>query len=380
MRVMDELSSHLETRLEDLREAKEKGYKIVGYTPGGFLPEELVLAAGAIPVCLARGGDHVPVDSAHAYVCRWLDTFCRAQIGYGTSAADPYYSLLDLLAIPITDNSIRAISDVLDYNTGIEVFPFGVPHMKEASTYDYYLHGITRLKARLEELTRNEITDVKLNEAILLCNRERQLLKEISLTRRSDSASLGCKDFVSLVHGSLLADKQFMVTLLESLSRDLPEHVGPVKEGPRLLLTGSTLAMGDNAILDAIEEAGGVVAIEEFAEGLKPYWVNVTPEGDLMEALAQCYFMQRVPPAWFRPAQELRDFLVELAKDFRVSGVIWYQLMYRESYKTESYFFPEILRKEAGLPMLTVESDYDPGDTDKMLTEIEAFLDVIGGR
>jgi len=377
MEAMNRLSSHLKTRLVDLRKAKEEGRKIIGYTPGGYLPEELVLASGAIPICLIRGGDHSVVELAGAYICRWIDTFCRAQIGYGVSGEDPYYNIVDLLVIPITDNHIRAISDVLDYNTNIEIFPFGVPHMKEKTTLDYYLHGITRLKAKLEELTGTEITETKLKEAIHLCNRERELLRKISLMRKSRPAPVSSKDFVALNHASLLADKEVMVEILESLYNELHEKAIASGEGPRVLLTGSTLALGDSKILDMIEEAGGVVVMEEFAEGIRPYWENVKTNGDLMEALADCYFMRRVPPAWFRPGKERRDFLIELAKEFNVAGIIWYQLMYRESYKTESYYFPSILKRQAGLPMLTVESDYDPSEIGPLRTRIETFIETI---
>jgi len=374
---MGKLSSHLKTRLVDLRKAREEGRKIIGYTPGGYLPEELVLASGAIPICLIRGEDHSVVELAGGYFCRWIDTFCRAQIGYGVSGDDPYYSIVDLLAIPITDNHIRALSDILDYNTEIEIFPFGVPHMKEEGTLKYYLHGITSLRARLEALTGVEITESKLREAISLCNRERELLREISLMRKSEPTPISGKDFVALNHGSLLADKKVMVGILESVYNELKEQAVPSGEGPRILLTGSTLALGDYRILDIIEEAGGVVVIEEFAEGIKPYWESVKPNGDLMAALADCYFTRRVPPAWFRPGKERRDFLIKLAKDFNVAGVMWYQLMYRESYKTESYYFPNILKRETGLPMLTLESDYDQAETGALRTRIETFIETM---
>ena len=125
MEAMNKLATHLKNRLIDLQKAKREGHKIVGYIPGGYLPEELVLASEAIPVCLIHGGEHSAVELAGSYICRWIDTFCRAQIGYGVSGDDPYYNILDLLAIPITDNHIRAVSDVLDYNTDIEIFRIG---------------------------------------------------------------------------------------------------------------------------------------------------------------------------------------------------------------------------------------------------------------
>ena len=377
MQAMEKLTAHLKNRLAELSWAKEEGQKIIGYTPGGYLPEELVLASGAIPIGLVRGGDHSMVELAGAYICRWIDTFCRAQIGYGISGEDPYYNILDLLVMPVTDNHIRAVMDVLDYNTDLDIFPFGVPHMKEETSMDYYLHGITRVKAKLEDLTGVEITDSKLKEAIQFCNKERELLRKISLTRRSERVPLGSKQFVALNHGSFLADKGIMVKLLESFCQELEHQSPPPQKGPRILLTGSTLAQGDSKILDLIEEAGGIVVVEEFAEGIRPYWEDVKLDGDLMAALADCHFMRRVPPAWFRPGKERLEFLVQLATDFNVTGVIWYQLMYRESYKLESFYFPDILKRETGLPMLTVESDYEPEETGVLRTRIEAFLETI---
>jgi len=117
--------------------------------------------------------------------------------------------------------------------------------------------------------------------------------------------------------------------------------------------------------------------MEEFAEGIRPYWERVKPDGNLMENLAETYFWRRVPPAWFRPGKERLNFLLHLAQDFDVAGLIWYQLMYRESYKLESYYFPALLKEKTGVPMLTLESDYDAAETAQMQTRIETFIQMI---
>ncbi len=374
MKNIDKMDSYLKIRPTALREAKDQGRKIIGYIPGGYFPEELVLAAGAIPVCMIRGGDHIAVEASIAYIDRWLDTFYRAQIGAAISGADPYYSVIDLLFVPITDSNNRALSDTLDYHTDIDVFPFGIPHTKDEDGYRYYLHGIRRVKEKIEGITGVEITDQRLKDAIALCNKERELLKKISLMRKSDPPPLSAKNFAMLNHAALIMDKMLLIETLESLIDELQEASMVKTKAPRILLTGSTLAMGDHKILDLIAEAGGQVVIEEFAEGIKPYWQHVKTTGDPMEALAKAYFMERVVPAWFRPATERGRFLIQLAKDFSVQGVIWYQLMYRESYKIESYYFPEVLKKETGLSMLTLESDYDPAETEQMRTRIETYV------
>jgi len=375
MEAMHNIKSDLASRLALLQQEKKKGKKIVGYLPGGYFPEELVLAAGAIPLCMIRGGEHAAVEASIAYVDRWLDTFYRAQIGYGVSGEDPYYNILDALFVPITDSNNRALSDVLAYHTNIDILPFGVPHTKAEAGCQYYLHGLNRVKEELEKITGVEITEQRLSDAIQRCNRERELLREISLLRKSDAVPIRAKDFVMVNHASMIADKEGLIRNLEALVQELKEVECTDGKGPRLLLTGSTLAMGDHKILELIEGAGGVVVIEEFAEGIKPYWQKVETTGNPMKALAEAYFMDRIVPAWFRPGHERLAHLVQLAKDYSVDGVIWYQLLYRESYKMQSYYFPEILKKETGLSMLTLESDYDPSETAQLGTRIETYME-----
>jgi benzoyl-CoA reductase/2-hydroxyglutaryl-CoA dehydratase subunit BcrC/BadD/HgdB len=378
MKEIIRLSDHLKNRISDLTRARDGGQKIIGYTPGGYMPEELVLAAGAIPLGMIRGGDPAAVALANAYICRWLDPFCRSQIGYSVSGTDPCYAILDLLAVPVTDNHIRAIADVVSYNTRLEVFPFGVPHMKEQNAYEYYLHGLDQLRIKVEEVTGNEITDQRLEESIELCNRERELFRQISLLRKADGVPISGSQYIALHHASFLADKRFMVEILESLAETLAKAASRPAQRPRILLTGSTLAQGDHCLLDLIEDAGGVVVMEEFAECMRPYWEGISLEGNPLVALADGYFQRRVPPAWFRPGQERRDFIVKLAQEWRVDGVIWYQLMMRESYKTESYYFQDFLQQATGLPLFVVESDYDQTEAGSMRTRVETFLDVIG--
>ena len=50
----DRLSEHLQHRPGSLLAAKERGQKVVGYFPGGYVPEEIIYAAGAVPCVCAR--------------------------------------------------------------------------------------------------------------------------------------------------------------------------------------------------------------------------------------------------------------------------------------------------------------------------------------
>jgi len=50
MKTLESLDIHLKNRAGDLEELKAQGHKIIGYYPGGYVPEEILLACDAVPV------------------------------------------------------------------------------------------------------------------------------------------------------------------------------------------------------------------------------------------------------------------------------------------------------------------------------------------
>ena len=208
------------------------------------------------------------------------------------------------------------MSDAWEFYRLGEIFKFGVPHRKTKRALKYYHHGIRVLKDKIEADTGRKATDERLNEAIHLCNRERALFKKISAMRKRDALPLSGRDFIRLLHASLWLDKKVMVALLESIVEEMNNEEIQPGCGPRILLTGSTLAHGDGKIIRLVEDAGGNVVIEHFAEGLRNYWDAVALDGNPMEALAESYFQRRITPAWFRPSREMSGFLDRIGLRF----------------------------------------------------------------
>jgi benzoyl-CoA reductase/2-hydroxyglutaryl-CoA dehydratase subunit BcrC/BadD/HgdB len=381
MKGKEELSKHLKTRFSELSRKKAEGNKIVGYLPGGFVPVELIRASGAIPVCLLRGGDPEPVMEALQYLTRFLDSFWRGQIGYWALGEDPLYHLPDLIIAPITDCHTRATADCFDCYTDIPVFRIGVPHDRKELAFNYYFEWLNDLKDKLEEFTGNKITEEKLREEIKYSNRVRELLSEISILRKDVDPVISSKEFVWWNHASMLADKDIFLKSLEELHDDLKENKpDSISKGPRLMLVASTMAMGDVNMYDIIEDCGGEFVYEEVQEGVLPYQSNVELNGgDPMKALAEKYLMKRILAPWDRPWGDRMDRLIASAKEYKVDGIVWYQLMYRDSYDMQAFSFEKKLRKETSIPFIKVESDYNPAEQGPTQTRLETFLEIVRG-
>ncbi len=375
------LAAHLRDRPAQLAEAKKDGVKIIGTFPGNYVPEEIIYASGAVPLCLTHGGNPHPADAALSVLPHVFCPFARAQIGERLLKENPYYSMIDMLVAPITCQHLKKVAEVWEYDGDLEIFKLGIPHKFDGDfELEYFTDRLRVLKDRLQAFTGNEITDEKIAGAIALYNRMRELLKNISLIRRTSPSLVSALDFVKLNHASFYADPDFMVDVLDSIYQELKDKQQESKaDSPRLMLLGPNISYGDYTVLELVKTAGGEIVIEEICEGIRYYWHTIENKGDLYQSLARGYLVDRVPCAFMRDSAKKRlDFALKLVKDFNVSGVIWYELLCCETYDSESYYFAHEM-SERNIPMLILESDYGTADTGQLKTRIEAFIEIVKG-
>jgi benzoyl-CoA reductase/2-hydroxyglutaryl-CoA dehydratase subunit BcrC/BadD/HgdB len=373
------MSLDLAIRYQDLIELKSSGKKFIGYIPNGYLPEELILACDGVPIPLFRGGESAPVIASAKCLLRFLDPFCRAQIGYRILKQDPLYQNIDLLIVPVTDNHIRAIADSWDFYTDVPVHRIGIPHAKTNHGFSYYVDGLHSIKEKLEKLTGNRITDQRLKQEIILSNKIKDLLRKICLARALKTGPVSGKEFLRINQACLYTNPHRMLEVLGLIYKKAKEKRNDILKRPRVLLTGSTLALGDYKVCELIEQNGVSVAIDEFCEGTKYYWNDVITDGNLLQGLADCYFMKRIPGAFFRgSAHERFQFLLKLIRDFKADGVVWYSLMYRDSFDVEGHLFGRLMSK-LKIPFLKISSEYEDSEKGALQTKIETFIEILLG-
>jgi benzoyl-CoA reductase/2-hydroxyglutaryl-CoA dehydratase subunit BcrC/BadD/HgdB len=377
----NELNRYLRNRPFEIKRAKEQGVKVVAYTPGEYLPQELIHAAGCIPLCLIRGGDPEPVTVSGAYVPQFLCAFSRAQLGYRLLNEDFYYQAVDRLITAVTCQHIRRMGDLWAFYTDVEEFRFGVPrNYTFDSAFRYYHEGLLGLKGYLEALTGTEIDDKRISASIKIHNRIRQLFRKISRFRKERPPKITGKEFIQLHHASFSLDAGDMIQLLETVLKRLnsgeTEAMG--EGGPRVMLIGPNLAMGDYNVLDLLENSGADVVAEDFCEGIRHYWTDVDEDdSDPLLSLSKSYYLEKIPCVYMISAMKRRfDHLSRLADGFQADGIIWYHLKYCETYSLEGFYTMNRFR-EMGMPVLKISSEYDMAERGQNRTSVEAFVEML---
>ena len=237
--TMPQIEALMEARLQTLAEARAAGRTVVGYLPGGYVPDELIYASGAIPLCLTHGGDARSAEQALSLVPNVICPFARAQIGETLLKANPFYTSLDLAVVPSTCQHLKQVGDVWEHYGMLEVFKLGVPYdCQDDYEVEYYRDRLAELRKALERLTGNIISDEKLNDAIDVYNRLRGLLKTLSLVRRERQPRISSLDFVRLNHVSMYADPTMTCDALEAVCRDIAKPASVSTNRPRVMLVG----------------------------------------------------------------------------------------------------------------------------------------------
>ncbi|MBN1461750.1 MAG: 2-hydroxyacyl-CoA dehydratase [Armatimonadetes bacterium] len=369
-------------RVTTIEKARSQGRKVVGYFPGGYVPEELIYASGAIPICLSHGGDARVADEGLSVLPHVICPFARAQVGEFRLRTNPFYRMVDLLVVPSTCQHIRKVADVVELFYPTPVFKLGVPYEPTDSfSLTFFKERLDDLRARLAEITGASVRDEAVVDAIMVYNRMRELLRSISLMRAGEGPAIRAQDFAALNHASFYADPVEMVEALGQIYHELLDTAADCvrDERPRLALVGPNLGYGDYDILDIVHDCGGNVVIEDIFEGIRDYWHTVIPAPDPVEALARSYLLDKTPRMFMRSSVAPRiEEVLRLTRDFRVAGIIWYQLVCCELYDEEAFFFDKRLQ-EVGLPMLTIEADYGGLRAGAVRTRVEAFVELLQG-
>ncbi len=366
-------------RIQELENHKEEGGKVVG-TFCVFVPDELILAAGAIGVGLC-GGSQFWIEDGEKVLPRNICPLVKAFVGAKVSGTCPYFQSCDMLVGETTCDGKKKAWEILDEY--VPTYVMDLPQMKRDKDYLKWAEEIEDLKAKLEALTGNQITEEKLAAAIKLCNRKRAALKRLYDARKALNVPISGKDALLISQIAFYDNPERFIEMTNKLCDELEERIEMSKgtaaqKAPRLLITGTPMAIPNWKLHHIIEESGATVVCEETCTGTR-YFENPVDESQtdmagMIKAMADRYL--HINCACFTPNDGRVEDIIRYAREYGADGVVYYNLQFCHTYNIE-YKAVEKALKEAGIPVLFIETDYSNDDTGQLKTRIEAFLEML---
>jgi benzoyl-CoA reductase/2-hydroxyglutaryl-CoA dehydratase subunit BcrC/BadD/HgdB len=362
--------------LEYAREAKEGGAPIVGITCE-YTPRELILAAGAVPVCLC-GGSAETIPIAERDLPTNLCPLIKSTYGYHATKANPFLEMAGMIVVETTCDGKKKMYELMAETRPL--YMLELPQKPDdADAREHWVRELNKLKDELEARFGVEITHERIRSAIGVMNRERSLRRSLAaLMQRDTPPLLGREllDFKSIISG-IPADPERYERAL-GMAGDRPPAAG-VPSRVRVLLTGVPVVHGAERVVDIIEGSGGLIVCMENCTGLKPLLDDVDEAvSDPVRALAEKYFGLHC--SVMTPNERRLRALRRLAADYRpecVIELIWHACL---TYDVESFFTRQLTEQELGIPYLQIDTDYSPSDSARIATRVEALFESVRSR
>lgn len=362
-----------------VKELKEQGVPVVGVYCT-FMPEELVMAAGAVQISLCSTSDET-IQAAEEDLPRNLCPLIKSSYGFGKTDKCPYFYFSDLVVGETTCDGKKKMYEYME-----EFKPLYLMNLpngnNRASDLELWKSEIIRFKEKLEEFFQLEISEDSIRTAIKLKNRERQARKNFYSLGKQNPAVIAGSDIFKVMYGANYTfDKTALIDNLTALAADYQAKgsataVAPKTDKPRILITGSPMGGVTEKVIRAVEENGGQIVGFENCTVAKAVERLVDEEvTDVYQALAEKYL--DIGCACMANNQTRFDLLNQMIDEYQVDGVLDMVLQSCHPYAIESLKVKRFCQAEKNCGYLYLETDYSTADIEQIQTRVAAFIEML---
>jgi benzoyl-CoA reductase/2-hydroxyglutaryl-CoA dehydratase subunit BcrC/BadD/HgdB len=365
-------------RIKEIAEAKQAGRKVVG-TFCVYVPEEIILAADGVCIGLCAGAE-VGTDEAEKFIPRNTCALIKAFMGFKLAGLCPYVELTDLIVGETTCDGKKKAYEIFQNLTG-RVYVMEIPNMKNEEGKKLWHGEVVRFQETMEAITKKKITLENLKRGASLVNAKRRALQRISGLRVADPAPISGLDALLVNQISFYDDPVRFTQMTNQLGDELE---GRIKQGfgvapkgaPRVLVSGSPMAIPNWKLHSLIEGSGAVVVGEESCVGERNFRElldeNFSTVDQGLQKMADRYL--EIDCACFTPNDERLENIKTMTEKLHADGVIHYALQFCTPYMMEAFKVEKAL---GSIPFMRMETDYSMEDAGQLKTRVEAFLEMV---
>jgi len=368
--MMEQFKEWYEGRHRYAQEWKRKtGGKVVGYFCT-YVPEEILYAAGVLPVRIL--GSHEPQDVTEPHIFGMFCPFCRDCLAQGLKGR---YDYLDGIVIAQSCLHIRQAFTSWKMHIPVD-FSYYLPmpnNVQSKRALPYLTGELVAFKDTLEQWIGRAITDEDLSKGIEIMNKSRKLTRELYDWRKQANPSLTGLEAMYTVVSSQMVDKRDYNEALQKVLEKLPQRQLKNDSKVRLMILGSE--DDDTVFVEMVESLGAIFVVDDHCTGSRYFWNEVTLNQNPLEAIAARY-VARVPcPSKDWPERTRIDHILKLAQDWNVQGAVVIQQKFCDPHELD---IPAIIEnlKQSGVPAQFLELDVTV-PVGQFKTRVEAFLEML---
>lgn len=336
-----------------------------------YVPEELIYAAGHLPVRML--GSHEPQDVTEPHIFGMFCPFCRDVLAQGLKGRYDY-----MKGITIAQSCIHLRQSFTSWKNHV---PSEFSHyiympnkVQTEHAHTYHASELVKYREALEKWIGHAISEESLKEACELYNENRRLMHEVYDLRRGPNPPVTGLEAMVMVASSFMVDKKDHNAELKRILPQLKSRTLDRETGARLMIVGSE--DDDTEFIKMVETVGATVVVDDHCTGSRYFWNLTEYKDNLMQDIASRY-VNRVPcPTKDWEERTRFPHILELAKAYKVEGVIMVQQKFCDPHECDMVPLKEYLNGN-GFPTLFLELDVTV-PIGQFRIRVEAFLEMLG--
>ena len=357
---------------DPVRDWKKLGKKVIGWTCIN-VPEEIIHAAGMLPFRFTGNSEELVLNKANAYLYTSTCSFIRSCFELGLRGE---FDFLDALVASTPCEGTIRLAEVGEYYLKTPLIcMLDVPRKIAERSYAFYRDELVAFKQQMEEYFNVKITDQALVESIRVYNETRALFRKLHELRKRDNPPVSGTEMMELMNAAVRMPRERFNLILNEFWNEINTTNRALPGQIRLMLSGSIL--NSSAFVKGVEDVGAIVVTDDLCTGSRYWWESVdTTNSDPLSALSRRYLNAQFPcPRLNPPTNRIRQIL-ELAKDFRIEGVIALTMRNCAPYIHDLPLWKGKL-EENGIPVLDLDIEYGSGVSGQIKTRVEAFIEML---
>jgi bzd-type benzoyl-CoA reductase N subunit len=361
-------------KTKEILDLKRQGKMVFGWLCT-YVPEEIIHAAGILPVRITGYSHETELEDGNAYLYINNCSFSRSCLQMGLLGE---YDYLDGVVAGSTCDGARRLFDLwLHYIKAPFHHILTVPRKYTERAHALYYEQVGMFKQHLEQYLTIKITDATLLQSIEVYNESRGLLKRLYELRKLDKPPITGTETMEVLNASFRMSKELFNHYLRQLLAELATSGRACPSRARLMVAGSV--MNNPEFIRSIEELGGLVVTDELCTGTR-YWSDpVVLDGrSPLEAISRRY-LSNFPCARMVPSDGRFERILQLAREYQIDGVISQIIRYCVPYAHDLPLMTEKLR-QINIPTLALDVEYGISGSGQMRTRVQAFLEMLETR
>ena len=345
------------------------GKKAIGCFPI-YAPEEVIYAAGLLPIGMWGGKRKGNLAD------KYLQSFCCSIMRTNMEQAlAGDYDFLDGVVVTGFCDTLKCITEDFKIISKPKVISIVYPQNRKLQCgKDYFITELLKLKKEMEMITKREITEQMLSDAVDVYDDYRRAMQEFVSISVKHPTLFDPLTRHLVIKAAYFMDKMEYTAKIKTINAQLKKVKEENLKRKKVVLTG---VLGEpNELLEIFNENNIQVVADDIAQETRQFRTIAPKSGTALQRMAERIALQDGCTFLYDPEKTRGDKLVELVKKYQADAIVFLQMKFCDPDEFDFPIVKKIIEKH-NIPVLHLEIEQIMDSVEQLRTRIQSFAEML---